>query len=85
MRRAIKNRITPPAICKASALKFITRKKPSPMNMKTSNRPNAISTSRKMTSGLRLAGTFFSELTNMGILPNGSVMSSSKIVADAKM
>ena len=85
MRRAIKNKITPPAICNASGLKFMTRRKLSPMNMKTSSRANAIKTSRKMTRGLRLDGTFLKALAKIGMLPNGSVMSSSKIVAEAKV
>ena len=85
MRSAIKNRITPPAICSESALKFITRKKPSPTNMKISSSANAISTSRTITSGRRSGATFLSALAKIGMLPNGSVIRISRMVAEAKL
>ena len=85
MRSAIKNKITPPPICKDKSLRFITRKKPSPTNINVSSKKNAIRISRKMTRARRSGATCLSALANTGILPTGSVMSTSKIVAEAKV
>ena len=63
----------------------MTRIKTSPVNMKASSSAKAINTSRKMTHGMRWGGTFFSAFANIGMLPNGSVVSSSKIVAETKV
>ena len=82
MRSAIKNKMTPPPICSASSLRFITRKKLSPTNMKVSSSANAISISRKITRGRRSGATCLSALAKMGMLPTGSVISTSKMVAD---
>ena len=53
--------------------------------MKMSNKRNAISTSRTMTNGRRCGGTLRRALAKMGMLPNGSVISSNKTVAEAKV
>jgi hypothetical protein len=71
------NKIPPPAMCSASELRFMTGRKPSPINMKTSSRPKAINTSRKITNGLRCGERFVCGLAKIGMLPNGSVTSSS--------
>ena len=57
IRKAIKNKITPPPICSANSLKFMRRKKLSPTNIKLNNKTNAIITSRKITHGLRSGET----------------------------
>ena len=85
MRRAIKNKITPPPICRASSERFMTRKKPSPTNIKASSKKNAMLISRKMTLGRRSGATCLSALANTGILPTGSVMSTNKMVAETKV
>ena len=85
MRSAIKNRITPPPICSDSSLRFITRKKLSPMNMKVSSSKKAISTSRKMTRARRSGATCMRALAKIGMLPIGSVIRISKMVAEAKV
>ena len=85
MRSAIKNSTTAPAICSDRSLRFIRRKKPSPTNMKVSSSKKAISTSRRMTHMRRSGATPRKALTKIGMLPNGSVISSSKTVADAKV
>ena len=85
MRSAIRNITTAPASCSASGDRFITRRKPSPRNMKASSSTKAISTSRRITRGRRAMGTLLSALAKMGMLPSGSVISSSKMVAEAKV
>ena len=85
MRSAIKNKITPPPICSDKSLKFMTRKKPSPTNIKVSSNRKAIEISRRMTLARRCGATCLSALANTGMLPTGSVMSTSKMVAEAKV
>ena len=74
--------------------KFITRKKPSPTNMKVSSSANANEGQqqrkrnqhlRKITSGRRAGATFLSALAKTGILPNGSVIRISRMVVEAKL
>ena len=85
MRSAIRNRITPPPICRDSSLRFITRKNPSPTNIKVSKSAKAIRISRRMTQGRRCGATCLSALANIGMLPTGSVISSNKMVAEANV
>ena len=85
MRSAIRNSTTAPASCNDSCDRFITRRKPSPRNMKASSSTKAINTSRRITRGRRAIGTLLSALAKMGMLPSGSVIRSSKMVAETKV
>ena len=85
MRKAIRNRITPPPICSASSERFITSRKRSPTNMKVSSSTKAIRISRRITHGLRSGATCLSALAKIGMLPTGSVISTSRMVAEAKV
>ena len=60
-------------------------KKPCPANIKPSSTAKAIKTSRTMTRARLAWGTAFRALANRGMLPSGSVISSSKMVAEAKL
>ncbi len=53
--------------------------------MKPSSSPKAISTSRRITRRRRAGATAFSALAKIGMLPTGSVISSSRTVAEAKL
>jgi hypothetical protein len=53
--------------------------------MKASSSKKAISTSRRMTRMRRSGATPLRAFTKIGMLPNGSVMSSSSTVAEAKV
>ena len=53
------------------------------MNMKVSSSRKAISTSRTITSVRRSGATLHSALAKIGMLPKGSVISSSRMVAEA--
>ena len=85
MRKAIRNITTPPATCSDRPLRLSTRRKPSPRNMKVSNTPNAMLISRRITRERRSGATFFSALAKIGMLPNGSVISSNRMVAETKV
>ena len=85
MRSAIKNSTTAPAICSDRSLRFITRRNSAPKNRNTSSRANAISTSRRITRARRSGATPRRALAKMGMLPSGSVISRSRMVADAKV
>ena len=85
MRSAIRKSTTAPAICSDRSLRFITRRNCAPKNKNTSSSANAISTSRRITRARRSGATPRSALAKMGMLPSGSVISSSKMVADAKV
>ena len=85
MRKAIRNRITPPPICSANSDRFITSRKRSPTNMKVSSSTNAIRISRRITHGLRWGATCFRAFAKIGILPTGSVINTNRMVAEAKV
>jgi hypothetical protein len=85
IRSAIRNSTTPPAICSDRSDRFISRRKRSPTNMKVSSSPKAISTSRRITRARRSGATGRRALAKIGILPNGSVISSSRMVAEANV
>jgi hypothetical protein len=53
--------------------------------MKVSSSPKAISTSRRITRARRSGATGRRALAKIGILPNGSVISSSRMVAEANV
>jgi hypothetical protein len=85
MRSAIRNKITPPPICSDSSLRPITRKNPSPTNMKVSSNRKAIITSLRITHGRRCGATCLRALANIEMLPMGSVIRISKMVAETKV
>ena len=85
IRKAIKNSTTAPPICRETSDKLKAFRNDCPANMKASSRPKAINTSRTMTRARRSGGTARSEFTKIGMLPSGSVISSSKMVAEAKV
>ena len=85
MRSAIKNSTRAPPMSSETSDKLIARRKACPANMKASSTTKAISTSRTMTRLRRWAGTALRLFTKIGILPNGSVISRSKMVAEAKL
>jgi hypothetical protein len=53
--------------------------------MKASSTAKAISTSRRITRLRRACGTALRLLTKIGMFPSGSVISNSKMVAEAKL
>lgn len=85
MRRAIRNSTTAPAICSDRSLRFMTCKNCAPKNKNTNSSAKAISTSRRITRARRSGATPRRALAKMGMLPSGSVISSSRMVADAKV
>ena len=56
-----------------------------PTSMKTSRIANAIATSRRITIGRRFGATRARQLMKIGMLPSGSVIRISRMVADRKL
>ncbi len=85
IRSAIRNSTMPPAICNDRSVRLIMRKNASPKNMNTSNNAKAMPTSRSTTRLRRSGATGRRAEMKMGMLPSGSVISSSRTVADANV
>ncbi|ETP66910.1 hypothetical protein BDSB_14595 [Burkholderia dolosa PC543] len=82
IRSAIRNSTIPPPSRSDRSVRLIIRRKRSPTTMKNSRITNAIPTSRRISFTRRSRGTSRIAVMNSGMLPSGSVISTSSTVAD---